>query len=70
MYAGVASTQPSSDNDNNENENENSTITPSSIPTTSQPGQDDENENNKEEDDFESDLPSFGGVRRVYFESM
>ena len=64
MYAGVASTQPSSDNDNNENENENSTITPSRIPTTSQPGQDDD------ENDFELDLPSFGGVRRVYFESM
>ena len=58
MYAGVASTQSSSSDDDDENENV--TI----IPGTSQPGQDDD------ENDFELDLPSFGGVRRVYFESM
>ena len=57
MYAGVASTQSSSSDDDDENENV--TI----IPGTSQPGQDDD------ENDFELDLPSFGGVRRVYFES-
>ena len=56
MYAGVASTQSSSSDDDDENV----TI----IPGTSQPGQDDD------ENDFELDLPSFGGVRRVYFESM
>ena len=55
MYAGVASTQSSSGDDD-----EIVTI----IPGTSQPGQDDD------ENDFELDLPSFGGVRRVYFESM
>ena len=61
MYAGVASTQSSSGNDDDDDENEeNVTI----IPGTSQPGQDDD------ENDFELDLPSFGGVRRVYFESM
>ena len=58
MYAGVASTQSSSSSDDDENENV--TI----IPGTSQPGQDDD------ENDFELNLPSFGGVRRVYFESM
>ena len=57
MYAGVASTQSSSSGDDDD---ENVTI----IPGTSQPGQDDD------ENDFELDLPSFGGVRRVYFESM
>ena len=58
MYAGVASTQSSSGGDDDDDEN--ATI----IPGTSQPGQDDD------ENDFELDLPSFGGVRRVYFESM
>ena len=58
MYAGVASTQSSSGDDDDDDEN--ATI----IPGTSQPGQDDD------ENDFELDLPSFGGVRRVYFESM
>ena len=60
MYAGVASTQSSSGNDDDDDENENVTI----IPGTSQPGQDDD------ENDFELNLPSFSGVRRVYFESM
>ena len=57
MYAGVASTQSSSSGDDDD---ENVTI----IPGTSQPGQDDD------ENDIELNLPSFGGVRRVYFESM
>ena len=58
MYAGVASTQSSSSDDDDDDEN--ATI----IPGTSQPGQDDD------ENDFELNLPSFSGVRRVYFESM
>ena len=62
MYAGVASTQSSSSGDDENDETV--TTTPSIIPGTSQPGQSD-NEN-----DFDLDLPSFGGVRRVYFESM
>ena len=64
MYAGVASTQSSSSGDDENDETV--TTTPSIIPGTSEPDQgDDENEN-----DFDLDLPSFGGVRRVYFESM
>ena len=64
MYAGVASTQSSSSGDDENDETV--TTTPSIIPGTSRPDQgDDENEN-----DFDLDLPSFGGVRRVYLESM
>ena len=62
MYAGVASTQSSSSGDDENDETV--TTTPSIIPGTSQPGQGDD------ENDFDLDLPSFGGVRRVYFESM
>ena len=64
MYAGVASTHSSSSGDDENDETV--TTTPSIIPGTSEPDQgDDENEN-----DFDLNLPSFGGVRRVYFESM
>ena len=64
MYAGVASTQSSSSGDDENDETV--TTTPSIIPGTSEPDQgDDENEN-----DFDLNLPSFGGVRRVYLESM
>ena len=66
MYAGVASTQSSSSGDDENDETV--TTTPSIIPGTSRPDQgDDENENENEND---LNLPSFGGVRRVYFESM